>query len=102
MYKNKLLIISICSLTLSGCSHRLAYRSGSMSGYTSMGSIAGASAQFDTSRYTHYDDNPVIQVAQSPLATFSLDVDTASYANVRRFLNQGNCLTRMQFGLKKC
>lgn len=89
MYKNKLLIISICSLTLSGCSHGPAYTSGSMSGYTLMGSVAGASAQFDTSRYTHYDDNPVKQVAQSPLATFSLDVDTASYANVRRFLNQG-------------
>ncbi|HAO9833867.1 TPA: VWA domain-containing protein, partial [Escherichia coli O25b:H4-ST131] len=29
------------------------------------------------------------QVAQNPLATFSLDVDTGSYANVRRFLNQG-------------
>lgn len=42
-----------------------------------------------TARYQRFDDNPVKQVAQNPLATFSLDVDTGSYANVRRFLNQG-------------
>ncbi|POP47885.1 hypothetical protein CHU32_01745 [Superficieibacter electus] len=42
-----------------------------------------------TARYEQYDDNPLKQVSQSPLATFSLDVDTGSYANVRRFLNQG-------------
>jgi Ca-activated chloride channel family protein len=34
-------------------------------------------------------DNPFIRVSQEPLATFSIDVDTASYSNVRRFLNQG-------------
>lgn len=42
-----------------------------------------------TARYQQFDDNPIKQVAQNPLATFSLDVDTGSYANVRRFLNQG-------------
>lgn len=42
-----------------------------------------------TARYEHYDENPIKQVSQTPLATFSLDVDTGSYANVRRFLNQG-------------
>lgn len=43
----------------------------------------------DTAQYQHYDDNPVHQVAEQPLTTFSLDMDTGSYANVRRFLNQG-------------
>ncbi|EPO5826742.1 vWA domain-containing protein [Escherichia coli] len=42
-----------------------------------------------TARYQQFDDNPVKQVAQNPLVTFSLDVDTGSYANVRCFLNQG-------------
>jgi Ca-activated chloride channel family protein len=28
-------------------------------------------------------------VGRKPLSTFSIDVDTASYANVRRFLKQG-------------
>jgi Ca-activated chloride channel family protein len=34
-------------------------------------------------------DNPFVRVGQEPLSTFSIDVDTASYANVRRFLTQG-------------
>jgi len=38
--------------------------------------------------YTKIVENPLISVAREPLSTFSIDVDTASYANVRRFLNQ--------------
>ncbi|MCJ8271566.1 MAG: von Willebrand factor type A domain-containing protein, partial [Psychrosphaera sp.] len=33
--------------------------------------------------------NPVYNTDQNPVSTFSIDVDTASYANVRRLLNQG-------------
>ena len=33
-------------------------------------------------------DNPFLRVSPPALSTFSIDVDTASYANVRRFLNQ--------------
>jgi Ca-activated chloride channel family protein len=33
-------------------------------------------------------ENEFVQVAREPLSTFSIDVDTASYANVRRFLDQ--------------
>ena len=34
--------------------------------------------------------NPFVKVAgETALSTFSIDVDTASYANVRRFLTQG-------------
>jgi Ca-activated chloride channel homolog len=33
-------------------------------------------------------DNPFLRVGDNPLSTFSIDVDTASYSNVRRFLNQ--------------
>lgn len=39
--------------------------------------------------YQHYPENGVWTVAEQPLSTFSVDVDTASYANVRRMLNQG-------------
>ncbi|AGA30909.1 YfbK domain-containing protein [Singulisphaera acidiphila] len=39
--------------------------------------------------YARVVDNPFIQVAAESLSTFSIDVDTASYANVRRFLGQG-------------
>ncbi|AIG04104.1 von Willebrand factor type A domain-containing protein [Pseudomonas fluorescens] len=40
-------------------------------------------------QYQSLPDNPVHSVAQTPVSTFSVDVDTGSYANVRRFLNQG-------------
>ncbi len=36
-----------------------------------------------------YSDNGYVLVEQEPLSTFSIDVDTASYANVRRFLQHG-------------
>lgn len=39
--------------------------------------------------YPHSIENSFLAVTQNPLSTFSLDVDTASYANIRRFLNQG-------------
>lgn len=40
-------------------------------------------------QYANLPDNPVHRVAETPVSTFSVDVDTGSYANVRRFLNQG-------------
>ncbi len=43
----------------------------------------------DTERYPDATSNPIKQVADEPVSTFSIDVDTASYANVRRFLNDG-------------
>jgi len=43
----------------------------------------------DTSRYAHRDTNPVHQTAADPVSTFSIDVDTGSYTNVRHMLNQG-------------
>lgn len=40
-------------------------------------------------QYQAYADNPVFATAETPVSTFSLDVDTGSYTNVRRFLNAG-------------
>lgn len=40
-------------------------------------------------QYQAYADNPVFAVSETPVSTFSIDVDTGSYANVRRFLNGG-------------
>jgi len=42
-----------------------------------------------TESYDAIDENPFIAVEQDPRSTFSIDVDTASYANVRRFLDGG-------------
>jgi len=43
----------------------------------------------ETERYPNATVNPVKRVAEQPVSTFSIDVDTASYSNVRRFLNEG-------------
>ncbi|MGH8354651.1 MAG: vWA domain-containing protein, partial [Pseudomonas sp.] len=40
-------------------------------------------------QYQKLADNPIHAVAETPVSTFSIDVDTGSYANVRRFLNEG-------------
>ena len=43
----------------------------------------------NTEAYAHTDDNPVKRVAEAPVSTFAIDVDTGSYANLRRFLMNG-------------
>ncbi|MGB4336926.1 MAG: VWA domain-containing protein [Chromatiaceae bacterium] len=43
----------------------------------------------DRERYAKLTDNGVFLTQEQPVSTFSIDVDTGSYANVRRFLNQG-------------
>jgi len=47
------------------------------------------SAERNTESYSKLDENPFLEVARAPLSTFSIDVDTASYSNTRRFLNEG-------------
>ncbi len=40
-------------------------------------------------RFAEVDVNPIKRVAEAPVSTFSIDVDTAAYSFVRRMLNQG-------------
>ncbi|MEH2215468.1 vWA domain-containing protein [Nostoc sp.] len=47
------------------------------------------SSGFNTENYNRIEDNPFHRVGNDPLSTFSIDVDTASYSNVRRFITQG-------------
>ncbi len=44
---------------------------------------------FNTEAYDRISDNKFLDVVQNPLSTFSIDVDTASYSNMRRFLDMG-------------
>ena len=44
---------------------------------------------FNTTAYDHITENPFLDAANNPLSTFSIDVDTASYSNIRRFINEG-------------
>jgi Ca-activated chloride channel family protein len=50
--------------------------------------VSGAGA-FNTEAYDRVTDNGWKLVTQEPLSTFSADVDTAAYSNLRRFLNTG-------------
>ena len=47
------------------------------------------SQPMDTERYPNAQANPIKRVADDPVSTFSVDVDTAAYSNVRRFLQDG-------------
>jgi Ca-activated chloride channel family protein len=42
--------------------------------------------EHNTEAYDHIVENPFLAADRNPLSTFALDVDTASYSNVRRFL----------------
>jgi len=62
----------------------------SPSGYYPLrNSIRLPSEPLDRENYAHIDTNPIKLVNEHPVSTFSIDVDTGAYANVRRFLNQG-------------
>ncbi|MGV3523760.1 MAG: vWA domain-containing protein [Candidatus Sericytochromatia bacterium] len=43
----------------------------------------------NTEDYDRIVENPFLEVLKNPLSTFSIDVDTASYSNLRRMIEQG-------------
>jgi Ca-activated chloride channel family protein len=45
--------------------------------------------QFNTEGYATIHENEFLEATKNPLSTFSIDVDVASYANLRRFINNG-------------
>ena len=53
------------------------------------GGMATGDRVFNTEAYGYRKDNAFLGVRENPLSTFSIDVDTASYANLRRFLVKG-------------
>ncbi|MFQ5658927.1 MAG: von Willebrand factor type A domain-containing protein [Gammaproteobacteria bacterium] len=52
-------------------------------------SIRMAAGPVDRENYAHFDDNAIRRVLEHPVSTFSIDVDTGAYANVRRMLSAG-------------
>ena len=47
------------------------------------------SRNYNTEEYANIDENIFHSPAYKPLSTFSIDVDAASYSNIRRFINYG-------------
>ena len=61
-----------------------------IAGAVSMDNIRASSEPLNRENYAHFNDNPVKLVSEYPVSTFSIDVDTGSYANIRRMLNAGS------------
>jgi Ca-activated chloride channel homolog len=54
------------------------------------GSISAVSpSSYNTESYSTIHENEFKDVYFNPLSTFSIDVDAASYSNIRRFINRG-------------
>lgn len=53
-----------------------------------------AKIQVDQEEYESFEENKFENTATVPLSTFSIDVDNASYTNVRRFLNNGQTVPK--------
>jgi Ca-activated chloride channel homolog len=48
-----------------------------------------SSIAFNTEEYRSFEENKFFSAMEQPQSTFSIDVDTASYSNVRRILREG-------------
>jgi Ca-activated chloride channel family protein len=51
--------------------------------------IRHATEPFYRENYQHAESQNIFRVASDPVSTFSIDVDTGAYSNMRRWLNQG-------------
>jgi Ca-activated chloride channel family protein len=60
-------------------------------GYTPSGIVTynDAAIEHNTEDYDHIQENRFYKVTETPLSTFSIDVDAASYSNLRRFIKNG-------------
>ncbi|HHJ34840.1 MAG TPA: VWA domain-containing protein [Gammaproteobacteria bacterium] len=58
--------------------------------YRSSLPIRAPAEALNRENYHHFDDNGITLVAETPVSTFSIDVDTGSYSNVRRLINAGS------------
>lgn len=56
------------------------------------------SPEFNTEEYNYIKENSFLSVATSPLSTFAADVDTGSYTNFRRMMNDGYQLENIPQG----
>ena len=59
---------------------------------TATGSGYDGGAEYNTEEYNAIKENSYMSVAADPLSTFSIDVDTASYTNLRRMINEGGSI----------
>ncbi len=102
--KNKRIIITAAiltaSLSLAGCGggHSAMTTQGAMyenniamadTAYDVQQINAEKIQDFNTEEYSAITENTFMSAVSDPLSTFSIDVDTASYTNIRRMINNG-------------
>jgi len=58
--------------------------------YESRANFQRYNNNFNTEGYSSVNENGYKNVKNNPLSTFSIDVDNASYSNIRRFINSGS------------
>jgi Ca-activated chloride channel homolog len=86
-WKVALVLISCVSVICMGCSQSKS-TSAKTAAVPAERSVAGSQA-FNTEEYRSIEENAFFSALEQPLSTFSIDVDTASYSNVRRILREG-------------
>ena len=67
----------------------LAYQASAADGYAMAAPVYVQPQPANTEKYEQRTDNPVHRASEEPVSTFSVDVDTGSYSNVRRMLRDG-------------
>ena len=67
----------------------IAYEANATGAYLSIAPVAVQQQPANTEKYASRTDNPVHRTSEQPVSTFSVDVDTGSYSNVRRMLRDG-------------
>ncbi len=81
----KRLVLSVCALLFfTSCAFHYAPMETSRPSYSAPVVFP---EDFNTENYNIIYENEFLDVATNPLSTFSIDVDAASYSNVRRFIN---------------
>lgn len=105
-YLSSVLCILMAIIILSGCSSSVNYMKSDEDAKNYIRDVADnnyqgsihADYQGNTEEYRELVENKFVSVANNPLSTFSADVDTASYSNLRRMIEDGYNIDRIPAG----
>ena len=91
-----IIIICFCLLLYTGCSKDFRAELDNSSNILYDNTITGTGNEFK-----EITENEVLLVSENPTSTFSMDVNTAAYANLRRYINNGNTINKNQVRIEE-